>query len=128
MTESINWSLNAQIVGGPKIMASDTEEIEAYDKIEVTIENGAIDKVVDIQPGGVDKVQFLVIKSEKYSDDLTYKVNSLIDIIKLDALHVFIGTGAVGLLKETPKKLSFTNELQDPVSVEILVGRMATSP
>lgn len=128
MTESINWSLNAQIVGGPKIMASDTEEIEAYDKIEVTIENGAIDKVVEIQPGGADKVQFLVIKSEKYSDDLTYKVNSLTDIIKLDALHVFIGTGAVGLLKETPKKLSFTNGLIDPVSVEILVGRMATSP
>ena len=128
MTESINWSLNAQIVGGPKIMASDTEEIEAYDKIEVTIENGAIDKVVEIQPGGADKVQFLVIKSEKYSDDLTYKVNSLTDIIKLDALHVFIGTGAVGLLGGTPQNLSFTNELLDPVSVEILVGRMATSP
>ena len=128
MTESINWSLNAQIVGGPKIMASDTEEIEAYDKIEVTIENDAIDKEVEIQPGGVDKVQFLVIKSEKYGEDLTYKVNSLTDIIKLDALHVFIGTGAVGLLKETPKKLLFTNGLPDSVSVEILVGRMATSP
>ena len=128
MTESINWSLNAQIVGGPKMMASDTEEIEAYDKIEVTIENDAIDKEVEIQPGGVDKVQFLVIKSEKYGEDLTYKVNSLTDIIKLDALHVFIGTGAVGLLKETPKKLLFTNGLPDSVSVEILVGRMATSP
>ncbi|MCJ7624391.1 MAG: hypothetical protein MUO76_12880 [Anaerolineaceae bacterium] len=130
MTESINWSLNAQIVGGPKIMASDTKEIEAYDKIEVTIENDAIDKEVEIQPGGIDKVQFLVIRSEKYSEELTYKVNnpSSTDIIKLDALHVFIGTGAVGLLKEPPEKLLFTNGLPDSVSVEILVGRMATSP
>ena len=50
MTESINWSLNAQIVGGPKVMASDTKEIETYDKIDITIEAETSDKEVDIQP------------------------------------------------------------------------------
>ena len=58
MTESINWSLNAQVSGGPKVMASDTKEIEAYDKIEVTIEADNTDKQVEIQPGGLAKFNF----------------------------------------------------------------------
>jgi hypothetical protein len=128
MTESINWSLNAQVSGGPKVMASDTKEIEAYDKIEVTIEAETTDKQVEIQPGGAGRVQFLLIKSDTYSEDLTYKVNDLTKIIKLDALQVFIGNGAVELLTEPPEKLVFTNDLTTPVSVEILVGRMATLP
>jgi hypothetical protein len=129
MTESINWSLNVQVIGGPKVMASDTKEIEAYDKIEVTIEADTTDKEVEIQPGGADKVQFLLIKSDTYSSDvekLTYKVNELTTIIELDALQVFIGNGAVELLTEPPEKLVFTNEFSTPVSIEILVGRMAT--
>lgn len=128
MTESINWSLNAQVSGGPKVMASDTKEIEAYDKIEVTIEAETTDKQVEIQPGGAGRVQFLLIKSDTYSEDLTYKVNDLTKIIKLDALQVFIGNGAVELLTEPPEKLVFTNDLTTPVSIEILVGRMATLP
>lgn len=131
MTESINWSLNVQVIGGPKVMASDTKEIEAYDKIEVTIEADTTDKEVEIQPGGADKVQFLLIKSDTYSSDvekLTYKVNELTTIIELDALQVFIGNGAVELLTEPPEKLVFTNKFLTPVSIEILVGRMATSP
>ena len=126
MTESINWSLNAQVSGGPKVMASDTKEIEAYDKIEVTIEAETTDKQVEIKPGGAGRVQFLLIKSDTYSEDLTYKVNDLTKIIKLDALQVFIGNGAVELLTEPPEKLVFTNDLTTPVSIEILVGRMAT--
>ncbi len=131
MTESINWSLNAQVSGGPKVMASDTKEIEAYDKIKVTIEAETADKEVDIQPGGAGKVQFLLIKSDTYSSDiekLTYTVNERTTTIELDALQVFIGNGAVELLIETPKKLVFTNNLQTPVSIEILVGRMAIVP
>ena len=131
MTESINWSLNIQVIGGPKVMASDTKEIEAYDKIEVTIKADTTDKEVEIQPGGADKVQFLLIKSDTYSSDvekLTYKVNELTTIIELDALQVFIGNGAVELLTEPPEKLVFTNKFLTPVSIEILVGRMATSP
>ena len=126
MTESINWSLNIQVIGGPKVMASDTKEIEAYDKIEVTIEAETADKEVEIQPGATDSVEFLLIKSDTYSEDLTYKVFGQDKIIKLDALQVFIGNGAVELLTGPPEKLVFTNGLTTPVSIEILVGRMAT--
>ncbi|MCK5432363.1 MAG: hypothetical protein KAJ03_06435 [Gammaproteobacteria bacterium] len=134
MTEQINWNLNAQVVGGPKILASDKIEIEAYDKIEVTIEAGASDKEVQIQPGGAGQVQFLLIKSEHYGDALTYKVNDTTDVIKLDALQMLMGNGAIELLDVLPpEKLLFSNALVSstgeniPASVEILVGRKATT-
>jgi hypothetical protein len=134
MTESINWSLNVQVIGGPKVMASDTiDKIEAYDKIKVYIDEGtetSTVKEVEIQPGKDGRVKFLLIKSDNYSisesEKLTYTVNDLETDIELDALQVFIGNGAVMLLTEEPEKLVFTNKLNTPVSIEILVGRMAT--
>lgn len=131
MTEKINWTLNVQVVGGPKILASDTIDVDAYDKIDVTIEPDASEKEVQIQPGDLGQVQFLLIKSDQYGDGLTYKVNAANDEIKLDALQVLIGDGAVGLFKESPEKLLFTNNLildgdKIPASIQIFVGRKAT--
>lgn len=131
MTEKINWTLNVQVVGGPKILASDTIDVDAYDKIDVTIEPDASEKEVQIQPGDLGQVQFLLIKSDQYGDGLTYKVNAANDEITLDALQVLIGDGAVGLFKGSPEKLLFTNNLVSdgdkiPASIQILVGRKAT--
>ena len=132
MTERINWTINVQVVGGPKILASDTINVDAYEKIEVTIEPDASEKEMQIQLGESGQVQFLLIKSDQYGDDLTYKVNDPTkDAIKLDALQLLIGDGAAGLLEEAPEKLLFTNKLVSsgdkiPASVQILVGRKAT--
>src|SRR3990170_8352504 len=100
MTERINWTINVQVVGGPKILASDTINVDAYEKIEVTIEPDASEKEMQIQLGESGQVQFLLIKSDQYGDDLTYKVNDPTkDAIKLDALQLLIGDGAAGLLE-----------------------------
>jgi hypothetical protein len=130
MTENMNWTLNVQVDGGPKILASDTIKIDAYDKFDVKIENDGIEKEVQLQPGDSGQLQFLMIKSDNYGDKLTYKVNATTDVIKLDALQLFIGVGAVGLLKEAPHKLVFLNGLESsgkkiPVSIQILIGRKA---
>lgn len=131
MTEQIKWNINAQAVGGPKILASDTIEIEAYDKIDVTVEAESVDKEVQILPGEAGQVQFLLIKSDHYGDALTYKVNDSADVIQLDALHMLMGNGAIGLLNGPLKKLVFSNDLvlsseKIPASVEILIGRKVT--
>ncbi len=57
MTEKINWTLNVLVVGGPKILASDTIDVDAYNKIDVTIEPDASEKEVQIQPGDLGQVQ-----------------------------------------------------------------------
>ncbi|MFQ5856215.1 MAG: hypothetical protein ACE5LU_11285 [Anaerolineae bacterium] len=128
MAEKINWTLNVQVVGGPKMSASKTMTVDAYDKIEVVISDGATDEEVQVQPGGSGQVQFLLISSDQYGGDLTYKVNvGTADPIKLDAQQLLMGDGAVGLLGAAPEKLLFSNGLGNDASIQILVGRIATT-
>jgi hypothetical protein len=128
MPEKISVLLNVQVVGGPKISEAKTLDVQAYDKIDVTIADGAADEDVEIQPGGAGQVQFLLIRSDQYGDKLTYKVNSAgASPVILDAQHVLIGAGAVGLLGAAPTKLLFSNALGKVATVHILVGRKATT-
>jgi hypothetical protein len=127
MSEKINWTLNVQVVGGPKISAAQTVTVDAYDKIQVTIGAGAADEEVDVQPGGAGRVQFLLISSDQFGDDLTYKVDPAGNAIELDAPQLLIGDGAVGLFGAPPTTLGFTNNLAQDANIEILVGRNATA-
>jgi len=128
MPEKINWTLNVQVVRGPKMSASQTVTVDAYDKIHVTVDAQETDKVVEDQPGSAGREQLLLISSHQFGDDLTYKVNNAGDAIKLDAQHLLIGDGAVGLFGVSPPEtLSFTNNLTQDVNIEILVGRNATA-
>ncbi len=132
MPEKINWSVDMQIVGGPKIAVSQTVSVDAYDKIEVVVADGIDEEDIQVQPGGAGQVQFLLIKSNKYDAALTYSVNSpesnADDRIKLDALQALIGEGAVGLLGDSPQTLYFYNHVGQDVAIQILVGRKATTP
>jgi hypothetical protein len=85
-------------------------------------------------------VQFLLINSDQFGDDetpdktLTYSVNDagVEETIELDAQQLLMGDGAVGLLDaasgEEPETLHFTNGLDKPVNIEILVGRNVAPP
>ena len=130
MSEIIKWTLNVQVLDGPKISASQTVSVDAYDKIDVVVVEGAAgDKYIDIQPGDPGQVQFLLLSSDLYGEDLAYSVNAPEDTPanrkKLDNLQMLIGEGAVGLLSNSPKKLYFYNALGKDVSIQILVGRNA---
>ncbi len=125
MPEQINWTINVQVVGGPKVSASDTLEVEAYDKIEAIVPaNGSVK--VDVQPG--TGAQILLITAGSY-ENITYKVVSgsgSNSAVILDGPHILIGAGAVGLLGGTQKQFEFTNNGSDEVVVDVLVGRDAT--
>jgi hypothetical protein len=140
MGEKISWMLNVQVQGGPKISASDTIVVDAYDKIEFSLANDGVEKTVEIQPsssGG--QVQFILICSDHYDDSIVYTIKdssaAVINTIKLDSLQLLMGDGAVGLLdtnptdttsKTPPTSLYFTNTSTHPgASIQILVGRKA---
>ena len=130
MPEQISWTLNVQVVGGPKISASRTVEVEAYDKIKVIIprkEAAAGSATVDVQPGGAGRVQFLILSAEPEREGLTFRVNEAADVFPFDGTIFLSGEGAVGLLPDVPKKLHFANDHTEPVTVTILAGRKATS-
>ena len=58
---TVNVALNVQVVGGPQVPISTTKVVEAYDKIEVSIDPGAVNKVVEIQPGTANRISLLLI-------------------------------------------------------------------
>jgi hypothetical protein len=119
----ISWSLNLQVQGGPKIAASDNVDVEAYDTIEAVIPDDGTEVEVGVQPGGASQVLLLLISSSKYGKDLTYTVTGGVEKVPLDAQQLFLGAGALGLLRNAPNKLVFTNNLSDPATIRILVGR-----
>jgi hypothetical protein len=129
---TINLALNVQVVGGPTVLISKSQSVEAYDKIEVAIEADSNEKSVEIQPGAAKNVSFLLIKSSVYSSDIKYKVNAgepdSTTAIALDEPHLYLGKGAISALGKSPKILQFTNSTttKTPAAIEILVGRDAT--
>ncbi len=132
MSEKIKYSVDVQVVGGIKISSSQTFTVDAYDKIEVAVADGASDEDIEVQPGSAGQVQFLLIQSVKYGDNLTYSVNAAeadpTKRIKLDSQQLFVGTGNVGLLGDSPKTLYFYNSLGEDTVIKILAGRKATTP
>ncbi|CAH1087703.1 hypothetical protein [Candidatus Nitrotoga sp. 1052] len=120
MAEKINWNFVVQALNGPSVSGSDTMEVEAYDKIKVTITAGATQQV-NLVPSGT--VSLLVINPAVPDADLSYKVGA--KVVALDSPHVLIGAGAVSLLGGAAN-LSFTNNTAADATIEILLGRDAT--
>jgi hypothetical protein len=132
MSKKIYWKVEVQAEGGPKIAESQNVSVEAYDSIDVVVKAGVSEEDVQVQPGGAGQVQLLVIKSSEYSTDLTYSVNAAegtaSNRIKLDTLQMFVGDGAVGLFGATPPQtLYFYNNTSNDITIQILVGRKATT-
>ena len=120
MTEKLIWTVGVQAEAGPQLASAGTMEVEAYDKIGVTVADGAT-TAVDLGPTGAEMVCLVVIPAEPNAD-LTYEVDG--NDVPLDAPLVLLG-GAVGLAGN-PASLTFKNQTGAEAVVEILVGRDAT--
>src|SRR5437764_10419324 len=131
MSIKINWALNAQVADGPRIVAADAIDVDAYDNIEVTVpkhqNNADGTATVNAQPGDQSHVMFLLVTADTYQNSpLSYTVEGSSKSVKLDAPQILIGAGAVSLLDGAPTKLTFTNTGPTDASIRILVGRKAT--
>jgi hypothetical protein len=126
MPETIIIDIAAAVASGPTIKAGRTVVVDGYDKLSVSVPDGASGLEVDIAPGGAGSVKLLLVTSSAYGDDLTYTVNADATEHALDQPHVLTGAGAVALLDAAASKLSFSNGLGSDADVQILIGRDAT--
>jgi hypothetical protein len=127
MPETINWTLNLQVPLGPRVAQSGALTVEAYDKVNLTLEAGATDVDVDVQPASTaGQVTFVAITASVYDELLTYSPDGGTTTHALEAPVALLGAGAVALLNAAPEQLRLANGTADPVTVEILVGRDAT--
>lgn len=124
MPKQIKWTLNVQVVGGPKVAAGGTIDVEAHDQVDKVVPaEGTL--LFQVQPGSL--AEFLLITATSY-EGLTYEVDGSGTSVTLDGAHVLIGSGAVNLLGITQNQFVFTNTSKEDVTVNILVGRNVTPP
>ncbi len=127
MTYQISWSFSFRIAGGPTKSGTGSLSAEAFDSISISIPAAVNDQQVEIQPGGENQVQAIVIAASRYHSDLTYKVNAAGNpAIRLDQPHVFAGEGLNVLLDPAVSNLFFSNNTAEDIRVEVLVCRDAT--
>jgi hypothetical protein len=115
------------IANGPKVRFSTKVAVEAYDSVSSVVVPAANELEVEAPPGTADTVQFLLISSDTYGEQLSYKVDDAGDSFALDGPHLLVGKGAVGLFyAQSPQKVLLNNETDKDVTIQILVGRDAT--
>ncbi|VVB71675.1 Uncharacterised protein [uncultured archaeon] len=131
MSEKIEWSLNVQVSGGPRIFGSDSLSVDAYDKFEIDVPETDGKVLVKVQPGDASLVQFVLIASDNY-EDLTCTIDpdtvdpsepSAGPKFNIDQPLVLIGPGASSLLGKKQKEFEFANAADSKASVVILIGR-----
>lgn len=128
MAEVINITVSAKIKSGPIISFSESLNVDAYDKLDVTVAPGA-PSTIQLLPLGTTSVHFLLIQSSQYSDQISYMVNGAGSTIILDTPQNFIGLGSLAALDDVndPATLVFTNSLAEDVNIQIFIGRNAVT-
>lgn len=123
----ITWQFQASIPGGPAFNISQPNiAVEAYDVASATIAAGASDIDVVVQPSSTaGDVVFVVVFSDTYGAGLTYKIDGGGTAHALDAPHLMLGAGAVGLMNggAPPQKLTFSSTLANDAKVQVIAGR-----
>src|SRR5215213_2324599 len=108
MGEKVTWSFSIQVAGGPHVAGTAMIEAEAYDKVQVSIDDNTTDKVVNLAPSGAGSIKLVAIVPAKPDPKLTYKHGTA--DVKLDGPLLLIGEGAVSLLTSTSGSLKFSNK------------------
>src|SRR3982751_1138878 len=104
MAETIKWSVTFDAVLGPRVAASGTQSLSAYDKISFELAGAATDVDVDVQPSATaGDVQLLVITASSYQAEVTFSADAGTTEFTLGGPLVLIGSGAVGLLADAPQ-------------------------
>lgn len=133
MPINISWKLNVQIQSGPTLAIGNTLQVDAFDRIELTVPDTTATPTattVNVQPGAVGKVSFLLIRSNRYGDNLKYRVHDATTAQRsLNDAIFLVGAGGLDLMEDplVPlDQLLVTNTTGQPAVIEIIVGRKAT--
>jgi hypothetical protein len=128
MTKRIKWNLSVHVEGGPSLSSSEDMDADAVDVVSIKVSKSS-SSTVDVQPGELNEVQFLCIKSDLY-DDVKYKFNDgstdSAEVI-LDKDHFLTSGQLVSQFEVSPNKVKFTNSnATTDANVEVIVARSAT--
>jgi hypothetical protein len=129
----ITWNLTVQVTDGPRVVVTQSMDVEAYERIEVRIPAGE-DRTIDVA-AGADRVGFLLLRTRNDvyplagdgSAEVTYEVVGGGTTLGLDGPQIFNGSAASTLLGAAPQQILVTNNSPTDITAELLVARDATA-
>lgn len=134
---AVKMSISLAVAGGPVLSVNAVEDVEAYDVIEVTIPaNTTTARLVQLQPASAARVSLLLIRSDLYGPEISYRASDGTtdsDPVALLGPQLF-GRGVLSLFGNEVLSLRITNTHPAPAAgaagqdahLQILVGRDAT--
>lgn len=124
MPSILNWSVNAQVGGGPSVSVANSFLAEAYAVIEVAVD-GASNATEAFQAAPTDELDFMFITASQYDpDDLEFVLGG--ETVALDQPQLYVGAGMLSRFGSDMSDITVNNALADPVTVSVLVGRAAS--
>jgi hypothetical protein len=72
MSEKVSWKFNIQVVGGPTLVASGEENVDAYNKSQVVVPAPAagVNNTVEVNLNSA-RASHLIVKASHYLDTAT---------------------------------------------------------
>ncbi len=128
MTKHVKWNFSVYVEDGPTLTSSEDLNAEAVDFVSIKVDR-TTSSTVDVQPGELEEVKFLCIKSDLY-DRAKYKFNNGAtdsDEVTLDKDHILTRGELVARFKVSPNKITFANSsaYKDPNLDVVVAGSAA---
>lgn len=135
----LSYSIGIQVAPGLQLSVSKPKDVQAYDRIQVTIDPGdaaAPEVEVDLQPGVAARVSLLLITSSIYGDELKYKISdgggTDSPEVALQEPQLFLGPAVTLFGVGNPKLLKLKNtfpaaDATKKAAVDVFVARNATA-
>lgn len=128
--EKINYSVTVQVVGGPSVPIAGVLEVDAYEKIDITVpaKVGATEgtSVVTVSAADLDDTKLLLLTASNQDGSLKFKTSANgATVTPITGPVTLIGKTACSLLDADPDKLTFTNASAAVATVTILIARKA---
>jgi hypothetical protein len=129
----LKTSIKLSLVGGPEWSIEHRQTVDAYDMVEVILDPGTTDRVVELQPGAAARINLFAIQSSLYGPEISFKTSdggSDSGAIALLGPQVY-GNGVAALFSVVPRSIKLSNshpaaDLTKRARVQILIGRDAT--
>ena len=128
MTKSIKWNLRVYVEHGSTLTSSEDFNADAVGVVSIKL-NKATSSAVDVQPGGLQEVKFIYIKSDLHGK-VKYRIKSGADPasveLTLDKDFILTSLELVALFNVSPNKIIFTNsDVAKDANLQVVVARSA---
>jgi hypothetical protein len=129
----LKTTIRLSLVGGPEWNIEHRQDVDAYDVVELILDAGTTDRVVELQPAAGARINLFAIQSSLYGSQITFKASdggTDSGAIALLGPQLY-ANGAAALFSVAPRSIKLSNahpagDATKRARVQILIGRDAT--